>query len=50
MADTRVRGVLLDLGGVVYVGDIPLPGALAAIRRLRQAGLGLLFLTNTTRR
>ncbi len=50
MADIRVRGVLLDLGGVVYVGDTPLPGALAAIRRLRQAGLGLRFLTNTTRR
>lgn len=50
MADTRVRGVLLDLGGVVYVGDIPLPGALAAIRRLRQTGLALRFMTNTTRR
>ena len=50
MADIRVRGVLLDLGGVVYVGDTPLPGALAAIRRLRQAGLALRFLTNTTRR
>jgi len=50
MTDIRVRGVLLDLCGVVYVGDIPLPGALAAIQRLRQAGLGLRFLTNTTRR
>ena len=50
MADIRVRGVLLDLGGVVYVGDTPLAGALNAIRRLRQAGLALRFLTNTTRR
>lgn len=50
MADIRVRGVLLDLGGVVYVGDTPLPGALDAVERLRQAGLPLRFLTNTTRR
>jgi ribonucleotide monophosphatase NagD (HAD superfamily) len=50
MADIRVRGVLLDLGGVVYVGDTPLPGALDAVDRLRQAGLPLRFLTNTTRR
>lgn len=44
-----VKGVLLDLGGVVYVGDTPLPGAVAAIGRLRQAGIGVRFLTNTTR-
>lgn len=44
-----ISGVLLDLGGVVYVGDAPLPGALAAIERLRGAGLGLRFITNTTR-
>ena len=43
------KGVLLDLGGVVYVGDGPLPGAVAAIRRLREAGLAVRFLTNTTR-
>jgi HAD superfamily hydrolase (TIGR01458 family) len=50
MAETRIRGVLLDLGGVVYVGDTPLPGALEALGRLREAGLALRFLTNTTRR
>ncbi len=50
MADIRLRGVLLDLGGVVYVGDTPLPGALAAIRRLRRTGMPVRFLTNTTRR
>lgn len=44
-----ISGVLLDLGGVVYVGDAPLPGALEAITRLRDAGLGLRFITNTTR-
>jgi len=50
MAKPVIRGVLLDLGGVVYVGDTPLPGALDAVGRLRRAGLPLRFLTNTTRR
>jgi HAD superfamily hydrolase (TIGR01458 family) len=50
MAKITVRGVLLDLGGVVYVGDTPLPGAFAAIQRLRQTELALRFMTNTTRR
>lgn len=44
------RAVLLDLGGVVYVGDSALPGAIEAVARLRKAGLALRFLTNTTRR
>lgn len=44
-----LKAVLLDLGGVVYVGDTPLPGAIAATGRLRQAGIGVRFLTNTTR-
>lgn len=43
------KSVLLDLGGVVYIGDTPLPGAVTAIGRLRQAGLDVRFLTNTTR-
>jgi HAD superfamily hydrolase (TIGR01458 family) len=46
----RVRGVLLDLGGVVYVGNTPVAGAIDAIDRLRGAGLLLRFITNTTRR
>lgn len=44
-----IEGVLLDLGGVVYVGDDPLPGALAALGRLTGAGLPVRYLTNTTR-
>jgi len=43
------KGVLLDLGGVVFTGDTPLPGAIAAIERLRAAGLPLRFVTNITR-
>jgi HAD superfamily hydrolase (TIGR01458 family) len=44
-----IRAVLLDLAGVVYQGEQPLPGAVAAIAVLRHAGLRLRFLTNTTR-
>lgn len=44
-----LKGVLLDLGGVVFTGDTLLPGAAAAIARLRASGLGLRFVTNITR-
>ncbi len=44
-----IKGVLLDLGGVVYVGERALPGALDAVARLREAGVGLRYITNTTR-
>lgn len=46
----NVKGVLLDLDGVVYVGKTALPGSLDAIRRLRDLPVALKFLTNTTRR
>ena len=45
-----VRGILLDLDGVVYVGGSALPGSLEAISRIRAATLPLKFITNTTRR
>jgi len=45
---SAVRGLLLDLDGVVYVGGEPLSGALEAIARLRAAGVPLRFVTNTT--
>lgn len=44
-----IRAVLLDLLGVVYDGDTLIPGAAAAIERLRDAGLPLRFVSNTTR-
>ncbi|TIT91156.1 MAG: TIGR01458 family HAD-type hydrolase, partial [Mesorhizobium sp.] len=44
-----IRAVLLDLLGVVYDGDTPITGAAAAIERLRNAGLLLRFVSNTTR-
>lgn len=44
-----IRAVLLDLVGVVYDGDIPIAGAVAAVERLRKAGLPVRFVSNTTR-
>jgi HAD superfamily hydrolase (TIGR01458 family) len=43
-----LRGVLIDLGGVVYQAEAALPGAAGAIQRLRAQGLPIRFLTNTT--
>jgi len=45
-----IRGVLLDLAGVIYEGDQALPGAIDAVARLHQSGLPLRFVTNTTRK
>ena len=44
------RAVLLDLDGVLYVGDGILPGSAEAIRRLRRANIPLCFVTNTSRK
>ncbi len=44
-----IKGVLLDLAGVVYDGGRAVPGSLAAVDRLRSEGLPIRFLTNTTR-
>lgn len=46
----RPAAALLDLDGVVYVGNRAIPGSIEAVTRLRRAGLALRFLTNTTRR
>ncbi len=43
-----IRGALLDIGGVFYVGDTPIAGALEALERLRDTDLKLRFITNTT--
>lgn len=45
-----IRGVLLDLAGVIYDGDHALPGAIDAVAKLHGAGLPLRFVTNTTRK
>lgn len=50
MSDCRFKGVLLDLGGVVFYGQTLIEGALEAVGRLSESGLPVRFLTNTTRR
>ena len=50
MCDRNIKGVLLDLGGVVFYGQTLIEGALEAIDRLQAARLPVRFLTNTTRR
>ncbi len=45
-----LAAVLIDIDGVLHVGAAPVSGAAAALQRLRDAGLRLAFLTNTTRR
>lgn len=44
------RAVLLDLDGVLYVEGELVDGAVEAVAALRDAGLGLRFVTNTTSR
>jgi HAD superfamily hydrolase (TIGR01458 family) len=45
-----VRALLIDLDGVLYVDEDPIPGAVEAVARIRRAGLGVRFVTNTTSR
>ncbi|MEV0177495.1 TIGR01458 family HAD-type hydrolase [Streptomyces sp. NPDC050803] len=45
-----VRAVLIDIDGVLTVSWQPLPGAVEALRELREAGLGVALVTNTTSR
>lgn len=42
-------GFIVDLDGVVYRGDIPLPGAVATLRELRERGQPVVFNTNNPR-
>ena len=45
-----MRAVLLDIDGVLTVSWEPVPGAVDAVRTLRDAGLPLVLLTNTSSR
>ncbi len=44
-----IKAILLDLSGVLYIGNKPIPGALEAIHQLHTHNLPLRFITNTTR-
>ncbi|MDN0200123.1 TIGR01458 family HAD-type hydrolase [Streptomyces sp. S.PNR 29] len=45
-----VRAVLIDIDGVLTVSWEPLPGAVDALREIREAGWGVALVTNTTSR
>jgi glycerol 3-phosphatase-2 len=42
----ELDGLLVDLDGCVWIGGEPLPGAVAALQRLRTAGLRCVYVTN----
>ncbi|MFE7706641.1 HAD-IIA family hydrolase [Streptomyces sp. NPDC057486] len=46
----RIGAVLIDIDGVLTIDWEPLPGAVAALERLRTAGLPFALVTNTTSR
>ena len=45
-----IKGILIDLDGVLYVGDHPVEGAQATIESLMQKDYTLRFVSNTTRK
>jgi HAD superfamily hydrolase (TIGR01458 family) len=45
-----IKGFLIDLDGVLYVGDHPIEGAPAAIQFLEENGYKFRFVSNTTRK
>lgn len=45
-----VSGILLDLEGVLYQDGRPIDGAAATLDRLRDSGIAVRFITNTTTR
>jgi 4-nitrophenyl phosphatase len=45
----NVDGLAVDLDGVIYRGDVAIPGAAAKIEDLRARGVGVVFCTNNSR-
>ena len=43
-----IRGILLDIDGVLHLGMQPIPGAAQTLQQLRQQGYHICFVTNTT--
>jgi HAD superfamily hydrolase (TIGR01458 family) len=46
----RVRGLLVDLDGTLYIGREPVRGAREALERLVSSGISIRYVTNTTRK
>jgi HAD superfamily hydrolase (TIGR01458 family) len=49
MEPVPIEGVLIDIAGVLYVGNQSIEGAAEAMYRLAESGLAVRYLTNTTR-
>lgn len=47
---SRVKGLLFDMDGVWFVGEVPVPGAIETLAHIRATGLPCRFITNTTTR
>jgi len=45
-----VKGVLIDLDGVIWNGSRPIPGAGEAVRRMKEAGIKVRFVSNNSGR
>ena len=43
-----VEGILIDLDGVLYIGNQPIEGAVETVSRLKTENFALRFVTNTT--
>ncbi len=48
--DSRHDLLLVDLDGVIYLGEDPIPGAAEALGEARRAGLRVIFVTNNASR
>jgi 4-nitrophenyl phosphatase len=44
----QYRAFIVDLDGVIYLLDDPIPGSAGAIHRMQEAGLAFVFLTNNS--
>ncbi|KAF2362925.1 HAD-superfamily hydrolase LHPP/HDHD2 [Trinorchestia longiramus] len=49
MCRKKFLAVLIDLSGTLHIGNTSTPSAVAALQRLRNSSLKLLFVTNTTK-
>ena len=47
---SSISGLLIDLDGVLYVGETSVPGASEVLNQLKERGIPRRFLTNTTTR
>ncbi len=48
MAANKIKGLLIDLDGVIYNDNTPIEGAVETIQWLEDSGIPFRFLTNTT--